>query len=65
MHGLPASSLVLGKYLNPNLYLGYSQGLFSPEGAVLLRVRLSERLEFESRSGVEQTFDLLCRIEHN
>jgi autotransporter translocation and assembly factor TamB len=56
---------VLGKNLNPKAYLGCSQGLFSPEGAVLLRVRLSERLEFESRSGVEQTFDLLCRIEHN
>ena len=63
--GLEDSSLVLGKYLNPNLYLGYSQGLFSPEGAVLLRMRLTERLEFESRSGIEQSFDLLYRIEHD
>jgi translocation and assembly module TamB len=63
--GLEDSSLVLGKYLNPNLYLGYSQGLFSPEGAVLLRMRLTDRLEFESRSGIEQSFDLLYRIEHD
>ena len=63
--GLEDSSLVLGKYLNPNLYLGYSQGLFSPEGAVLLRMRLTDRLEIESRSGIEQSFDLLYRIEHD
>ena len=63
--GLEDSALVLGKYLNPDLYLGYSQGLFNPEGAVLLRLRLSERLELESRSGNEQSADLLYRIEHD
>jgi translocation and assembly module TamB len=63
--GLEESSLVLGKYLNPDLYLGYSQGLFEPEGAVLLRLRLNERLEVESRSGVEQSVDLFYRYEHD
>lgn len=63
--GLEDSSLVLGKYLNPDLYLGYSQGLFSPEGAVLLRLRLSEHLEVESRSGNEQSVDLFYKIEHD
>jgi len=56
--GLADSSLVVGKYLNPDLYLGYSQGLFNPEGAVLLRLRLSDKLEVESRSGNEQSVDL-------
>jgi translocation and assembly module TamB len=58
-------ALVLGKYLNPNLYLGYSQGLFNPEGAVLLRLKLSERLDVESRAGTEQAIDLLYRYEHD
>jgi len=63
--GLADSSLVVGKYLNPDLYLGYSQGLFNPEGAVLLRLRLSDKLEVESRSGNEQSVDLFYRLEHN
>ena len=64
-NGLEDTSLVLGKYLNPDLYLGYSQGLFSPEGAILLRLKLSKRLELESRSGIQQSVDLLYRLEHN
>lgn len=63
--GIEDSSLVVGKYLDPNLYVGYSQGLFNPEGAVLLRLRLSERLEVESRSGNEQSVDLFYRFEHD
>lgn len=63
--GIEESSLILGKYLNPDLYLGYSQGLFNPEGAVLLRLKLSERVEVESRSGNEQSVDLFYRLEHD
>jgi translocation and assembly module TamB len=63
--GIESSSLLLGKYLNPDLYLGYSQGLFNPEGAVLLRLRVTERLELESRSGNEQSVDLFYRLEHD
>lgn len=64
-NGIEDSSLLLGKYLNPDLYLGYSQGLFNPAGAVLLRLRLSKRLELESRSGHEQSVDLFYKIEHD
>ncbi|MCB1800979.1 MAG: translocation/assembly module TamB domain-containing protein [Gammaproteobacteria bacterium] len=64
-NGIEDSALLLGKYLNPDLYLGYSQGLFNTEGAVLLRLRLSKRLELESRSGNEQSVDLFYKIEHN
>ncbi|MEE4203122.1 MAG: translocation/assembly module TamB domain-containing protein [Halieaceae bacterium] len=60
---LESSSLVVGRYLNPDLYLGYSQGLFSPEGTVLLRLRLSDHLELESRSGAEQSADVFYRLE--
>ena len=64
-NGLEDSSLVLGKYLNPDLYVGYAQGLFNPAGAVLLRLRLSDRVEVESRSGDEQSVDLFYKHEHN
>ncbi len=63
--GIEETALVVGKYLNPDLYLGYSQGLFDPVGAVLLRLRLSERIEVESKSGIEQSVDLYYRIEHD
>jgi translocation and assembly module TamB len=63
--GIEETSVVVGKYLNPDLYLGYSQGLFDPVGAVLLRLRLSERLEVETKSGIEQSVDLFYRIEHD
>jgi translocation and assembly module TamB len=59
------SAVTLGKYLNPDLYVGYSQGLFNPEGAVLMRLRLREKLTVESRSGNEQSVDLFYRIEHD
>ena len=64
-NGLEDSSLILGKYLNPDLYVGYAQGLFNPAGAVLLRLRLSDRVEVESRSGDEQSVDLFYKHEHN
>jgi translocation and assembly module TamB len=63
--GLEDSSVTLGKYLNPDLYVGYVQGLFNPEGAVLMRLQLREKLTIESRSGNEQSVDLIYRIEHD
>lgn len=64
-NGLEDSSLVLGKYLNPDLYLGYTQGLFDPDGAVLMRLKLTEQIEVETRSSDEQSVDLFYRIEHD
>jgi len=63
--GIEETAVVVGKYLNPDLYLGYSQGLFDPVGAVLLRLRLSEQVEVETQSGIEQSVDLFYRIEHD
>jgi translocation and assembly module TamB len=63
--GIESSSLLLGKYLNPDLYVGYTQELFNPEGAVLVRLRLSEHVEVETRSGREQSVDLIYRLEHD
>lgn len=59
------SALTVGKYLNPDLYLGYTLGLFNPERSVLLRLRLSDRLDVETRSGESQSVDLFYRYEHD
>ena len=64
-NGVEGSSLLVGKYLNPDLYLGYSRSLFEPEGAVLLRLRLNDKLDLESRAGTEQSVDLIYRYEHD
>ena len=63
--GLDSSALTVGKYLNPDLYIGYTRGLFSAEQALLLRQRLSRRLSLESRSGTSQSVDLIYQFETN
>ena len=63
--GFVDTSVVLGKYLDPNLYVGYTTGLFNPEGAVLVRYRLNERWEVESRSGQTQSVDIFFQHEHD
>lgn len=63
--GIEDSSLLIGKYLNPDLYVGYTQELFNPEGAVLVRMRLNENLEVQTTSGRQQSVDLIFRHEHD
>jgi translocation and assembly module TamB len=63
--GFEESALTIGKYLNPDLYLGYTMGLFTPERAVLMRLHLTEHIEVETRSGEAQSVDLFYRLEHD
>ncbi len=57
------SSVAVGTYLNPDIYLGYAAGLFDPGGAMLLRLRLTERLELETRAGSQSSADVFYRFE--
>jgi translocation and assembly module TamB len=63
--GYEETSLIVGKYLNPDIYLGYAQGLFEPLGSVIVKFRINSKLELESRSGEEQSVDLFYRREHD
>ncbi|MEJ2576931.1 MAG: translocation/assembly module TamB domain-containing protein, partial [Gammaproteobacteria bacterium] len=63
-NGVEGSSLVVGKYLNPDLYVGLSQNIFDPTGSILLRLRLSDHVEVETRAGESQSVDLFYRVEH-
>ncbi len=61
--GIADSSVILGKYLNPNLYLSYSQGVLDTVGEVILKLRLTDQVRVESRSGTEQALDIYYQIE--
>lgn len=62
-NGLANAALVGGKYLNPDLYISYAQSLLSPQGTVSLRYRLSKNISVETRSGINQSVDLIYSIE--
>ena len=59
------SSLLVGKYLTPDLYLRYSYGLFDSQGKVTLRYDLTKSLSVEAHSGAAQGMDLLYSIERD
>ncbi|WP_295871813.1 translocation/assembly module TamB domain-containing protein [uncultured Zhongshania sp.] len=58
------SSLVVGKYLTPELFISYVQNLFTPAGSVQLDYSLSKNLGLKAQSGKAQSIDLLYKIEH-
>jgi len=60
---LEETSLLLGKYLSPDLYVSYVMGVFDTQGAFMTRYRLSKRLRLEVQSGTEQSMDLIYRVE--
>lgn len=57
------SSLGLGKYLRPNLFMRYDIGLFDRENVLSLDYILTERLKLEVESGVSQSVDLTYTVE--
>lgn len=59
---LQQSSLLLGKYLTPDLYIRYAAGLFDHSNAVSLSYRLSRSFSIEAKSGNAQGIDLLYQV---
>ncbi len=57
------SSIVLGRYLSPRLYIGYGIGLLEEANSVRMRYELSELWSLEGRSGTTSSADLLYTIE--
>ena len=58
------STLVVGKYLTPKLFVSYIQNLFSPQGAFAMQYQIGKRLGLKAQSGETQSIDVLFRIEH-
>ncbi|MDN3518620.1 translocation/assembly module TamB domain-containing protein [Aquisalimonas lutea] len=53
----------VGGYINPNLYLGYGVGVFTPVSTLTLRYRLASNLYLEAVTGLESAVDLLYRFD--
>lgn len=60
---LEDTSLLLGKYLSPDLYVSYAVGLFDNQGALMTRYRINKRLRMEVTSGDSQSMDIIYSIE--
>ena len=58
-----STSLILGKYLSPKLYVSYVQGLFTPVGTVGFDYQLTKSLSIEAESGLDQSIDFIYKIE--
>ncbi len=63
--GLESTSLILGKYLSPKLYISYAYGLFSSAGTVGLEYQLTKKISIEAESGEAQAIDLIYTIERD
>lgn len=61
--GLEESSLTIGKYLTPRLYVKYAIGLFDQLTKLALEYRLTEHVMVEAESGQNQSMDIIYRIE--
>lgn len=61
--GLEQSSLTIGKYLTPRLYVRYAIGLFDQLTKLALEYRLTEHIMVEAKSGKDQSMDIIYRIE--
>lgn len=57
------AALVLGKYLNPRLYVSYGIGLFEPIYSFRARYEISSKWTLQTESGVESGGDLVYTIE--
>lgn len=57
------SSLTLGKYLTPKLFIRYGVGLFETESTLSVDYSLSEKIKLEAKSGSTQSVDIKYTVE--
>lgn len=57
------TALVLGKYLNPNLYISYGIGLFTGNQLFKARYSLTDNLMLETETGTESGADIRYTFE--
>lgn len=57
------SSLTLGKYLTPRIFIRYGVGLFETESTLTIDYTVSERVKLEAKSGSTQSVDITYTVE--
>jgi autotransporter translocation and assembly factor TamB len=53
----------VGRYLAPNLYIGFGRSLFADEYVVTARYNLSKRWEIQTRTGTQTGGDIYYKVE--
>lgn len=56
-------ALMAGKYLSPKVYVRYTYGLFNRIGGLLLRFKVSNKVSIETRSGDQESMDVIYNVE--
>ena len=62
--GLDQSSLWMGKYITPRLFVRYVVGLFDQTFTLGMRYQITNKLRIEVESGKTQSVDVIYKIEH-
>lgn len=60
---LQDSSLTLGKYITPRIFVRYAIGLFDTENTIAIDYSLTDALKLEAQSGESQSLDLIYQME--
>ena len=61
--GLEQSSLWMGKYVTPKLFIRYMVGLFDQAFSLGMRYQLKDTLRLEAESGKNQSLDVIYKKE--
>lgn len=61
--GFQQTSLVIGKYLSPRLYISYGYGVFDAISSFRIRYQLSTRWTLKTQTGVNSSADFIYTIE--
>jgi len=59
-----ASSLVIGQYLSPKLYIRYLTGIFERSNILQLRYDASKKIIIQTETGSQMGADIFYKIEH-
>ena len=59
------TSLVLGKYLSPKLYVQYALGIGNTANSMMLDYKWTNRISIKSESGQNQSTDIIYTFEKN
>jgi translocation and assembly module TamB len=57
------SSLMLGKYITPRIFVRYAVGLFETESSLAIEYTVNDRVTLEATSGQSQSIDLTYTVE--
>lgn len=57
------SSLMLGKYITPRIFIRYAVGLFETENSLAIDYTVTDRIKLEATSGQSQSIDLTYTVE--